>query len=378
MDGETAAADGRAATNPLCNDTKLKLGTFSSNLSGGCTVSAADGVLEMNWPNTRKLAELADDMEFEALVPVGRWKGFGGETNFNGDGFECYTWAAGMSPINQNSSIFATSHVPTVHPCMAAKQGMTIDHISSGRFTLNIVCGWFKPEIEMFGAPILEHDRRYKMAAEWIEIITRLWTAEEEFDYEGEYFQVSNAICGPLPVQRPHPAIMSAGTSDVGRAFAAKYADVAFISHQGRKPEEMSEVVDSYRQAAWDDHRRKISVWTTSYVYQGDTESDARALYKHVVHENGDVAAVDNLLGVMGVDKAHIPPERLKIMHEHVMAGWGGFPLIGTAAQIVDGLQAISGMGFDGTLVSFPRYIDGMTRFRDETYPLLKQTPLRC
>ena len=47
--------------------------------------------------------------------------------------------------------MFATSHVPTIHPILVAKQGMTVDHISGGRFALNVVTGWHKPEIEMFG-----------------------------------------------------------------------------------------------------------------------------------------------------------------------------------------------------------------------------------
>ena len=364
-------------TNPLFNETKLKLGTFSTNLSGGCTISSAEGVLELTWPNTRTLARLADDMQFEALVPVGRWKGFGGKTNFNGDGFESYTWAAGIGAINSSSSVFSTSHVPTVHPCLAAKQGMTIDHITGGRFTLNIVCGWYKPEIEMFGSSLIEHDRRYDMAAEWIEIIAKLWTAEKEFDYEGEYYQIKNAICGPQPVQRPRPAIMSAGSSDVGRAFAVKFADVAFTAHQGRTPEEMKKVVETYHKEAWDNHRRKISVWTNSYIYHGETEKEAKDLFDYVVNEKGDQASADNLLESTGIDKSYIPPERLKIMRTHVMAGWGGFPLVGTTEQIIDGLQAVSDLGFDGTLLSWPRYIDGMTHFRDEIYPLLKQTPLR-
>ena len=68
-------------------------------------------------------------------------------------------WALGIT----------TSHVPTVHPVMAAKQATTVDHISNGRFALNVVCGWFRPELEMFGAPLMEHDMRYEYAAEWVE-----------------------------------------------------------------------------------------------------------------------------------------------------------------------------------------------------------------
>jgi len=53
-------------TNPLFNDRKLKLGTFSTNLGGGCAISTIDGTLKVSWPNTLELGRMADEMEFEA------------------------------------------------------------------------------------------------------------------------------------------------------------------------------------------------------------------------------------------------------------------------------------------------------------------------
>ena len=116
----------RESSNPLFGSAKLKLGTFCTNLSGGCTMSSIDGLLKADWPSTVALAQLAEEMNFEALVPVGRWKGFGGATDFNSAGFECYTWAAAIGALTKRAAVFATSHVPTVHPVMAAKQGTTI------------------------------------------------------------------------------------------------------------------------------------------------------------------------------------------------------------------------------------------------------------
>jgi len=77
MDARSRADQLREASNPLFNNRKLKLGTFCSNLSGGCTMSSIDGILQARWDDTLTLARMADEMEFEAIVPVGRWKGFG-------------------------------------------------------------------------------------------------------------------------------------------------------------------------------------------------------------------------------------------------------------------------------------------------------------
>ncbi len=68
---------------------------------------------------------------------------------------------------------------------------------------------------------------------------------------------------------------------------------------------------------------------------------------------------------------------RRNAMAEMMISGWGGFALVGTKEQIVDGLVTLSQIGLDGVLLSWPRYIEGMREFRDVTYPLLKQTGLR-
>jgi hypothetical protein len=214
MNERATVQDQRGKTNPVFNDRKLKLGTFGTNLDRGCAISTIDGVLEINWPNTLELARISEEMEFEALVPIGRWHGFGGHTNFNGPGFECFSWASAIGASTKYSGIFATSHVPTIHPVMAAKQATTIDHVTGGRFALNIVTGWNRPEIEMFGSPLMEHDDRYDCAVEWLDVLKKLWTREEPFDFEGRFDKIKKGYLQPEPIQRPFPAVMNAGGSD--------------------------------------------------------------------------------------------------------------------------------------------------------------------
>src|SRR5947199_4492033 len=103
-------ADTRHATNPLFNENRLKLGIFGLNVSNGCAITTAEGHLEADWPTMQRIVTTGDAAGFEAMVPVARWKGFGGATNFNGSCFETYTWAAGMSAVTQHAAIFATSH----------------------------------------------------------------------------------------------------------------------------------------------------------------------------------------------------------------------------------------------------------------------------
>jgi FMNH2-dependent dimethyl sulfone monooxygenase len=184
----------RSEVNPALGRRKLKLGTFQTNLDSGCVMSDLDGRLEISWPNTVTLAQLADAMNFEALVPVARWRGFGGATDPQGPGFETFTWAAGIAGATHNAGVISTSHVALNHPIVAAKQSTVIDHISGGRYTLNVVNGWNYPEMDMFGVSLLEHEDRYACAEEWVTIVKRLWTEDERFDFDGRFYQIKGRL----------------------------------------------------------------------------------------------------------------------------------------------------------------------------------------
>jgi FMNH2-dependent dimethyl sulfone monooxygenase len=367
----------RRRSNPVFNDRTLKLGTFQTNLDSGCVMSDLEGRLAISWRSTTALAKLADEMEFEAIVPVARWRGFGGANNPQGPGFETYTWAAGIAASTDHAGVVATSHCSINHPIVAAKQSTVIDHISRGRFTLNIVTGWNKPEIDMFGVEMLEHDERYSMAEEWLHIVKRLWTDDDDFDHDGKYYRIKKGYLQPKPLQAPYPAIMNAGGSDRGRHFAAKHCDIVYTVLTSTDIDDCRAHVQSYRKLAREEYGREIGVWSLAYVVQAETEQEARRFYQYYVHEKGDWAAAENVVAMLGLTAKTIPPERMQAMKEHFVAGWSGYPLIGSRDQIVDGLKALSSIGLDGVLLSWPRFEDQMREFKDRTYPLLVQAALR-
>jgi FMNH2-dependent dimethyl sulfone monooxygenase len=368
----------RRTTNPLFNDNKMKLGIFGGNVSSGCAVTTAPQALKTTWQNSRFVAQMADQAGLEAVVPVARWKGFGGPSNFNGTCFETYTWAAGLAEATEHAAIFSTSHVPTVHPIMAAKQATTIDHISDGRFALNIVCGWFEPELVMFGAPIMEHDTRYEYAQEWLDVLKLLWTSEDEFDFEGRFFKINKGFHQPKPIQQPFPAIMNAGGSPVGQRWAAKNADMAFVVLQQHDYEGAKRQVDHLRSLARDEFGREIGVWASGYVVSRPTEKEARDYLNWYVVEMGDDIAVDNIARVLGLQSAVVPPEIMEPFKFHFKAGWGGYPLVGTPEQITDELSTLARVGIDGVLLSWLNYQEEGPAFMTEVLPLLEQAGLRA
>lgn len=365
-------------TNPIFNNRKLKLGTFGTNLKGGCSITSGEGALAGDWKSALEVAKLADEMELEAIVPVGRFRGFGGETDYGGTSFEAYTFAAGIAAQTNYSAVFSTSHVPTIGPVMAAKQAATVDHISGGRFVLNLVTGWHKTEMEMFGAAMLDHDTRYDVAVEWIEIIKQLWERDEPLNYEGKFYHIKDALLKPRPIQRPRPPVMCAGQSPKGKHFAAKYCDIAFTSFEklGVLPD-MQRIVEDFRRTAREEYGRELRMWSIAYIVQGDTEEEARKMYNYYVREKGDFVAATNLMTINSVHSEGWSANAIRERLEDTIGGFGSYPLIGTPEQITDGLQLLSDAGIEGVILSWPNYKSGMEQFQQKTVPLLKQADLR-
>ena len=115
-----------------------------------------------SWEDNLRMAILADDAGLDFLLPIGRWKGYGGETDYQGSSFETITWASGLLAQTRRITVFGTVHVPLFHPVLAAKQMVTADHIGHGRFGLNVVSGWNPIEFGMMGVAF------YYLSLYWI------------------------------------------------------------------------------------------------------------------------------------------------------------------------------------------------------------------
>ncbi len=359
----------------LTSPHRLKLAVFGVNVSSGCSMTEAEGTLKITWDESVAVARAAERAGIEALIPVARWKGMGGKVNFNHRNFETFTWAAGLSAVTERLSVFATFHVPTVHPVRAAKEVATIDHISGGRFGLNIVAGWNWKELKMFGLDQREHDARYDAADEWITLCKELWTREGEFDFEGEYFHSPGVYSEPKPLQQPHPALMSAGNSERGQRYAAKHTDINFVV--APTIEAAGNIAADVKRMAREDYGRDIQVFGQAYVVCRDTEAEAKEYVDYYVHKMGDREGVQNLLDVLIPNSRSALGTGWQAMADNMIAGYGAIPLVGTREQVVEGMKAFADAGIDGITLSWVNYLEGLEQFERELLPLMREAGLR-
>jgi alkanesulfonate monooxygenase SsuD/methylene tetrahydromethanopterin reductase-like flavin-dependent oxidoreductase (luciferase family) len=362
--------------NPLYNDNRMKLGVMAFNCSHGSTVTTADGTWPMTWDDNAALARMVDVAGMEVVLPVGRWKGYGGETNFNNRSFETLTWASGIGAITSYCTVFATVHAPLIHPVAAAKMAATADHISGGRFALNLVAGWYRDEFSMFSPDWLEHDDRYRYAEEWIELVKRLWRADETFDHDGHYFKGKGLWSEPKPLQRPRPPIMNAGSSPTGQAFSARHADMNFVMLRQQDEDSDSAQIRQLKTLAAD-IGRSSQCWIHGYVVCRETEKEAQEYLHHYVVERGDDEAVTNMLRLFGLESNTLEPAVMDAFRFHFKAGFGGYPLVGAPDRIVERIERLSSMGVDGILLSFVDYLTETRQWIDDVLPLMEQAGLR-
>ena len=372
-DAETKPAQDRRETNALLNDQPMKLGLFGINCSGGLIMSHAPSSFEITWEHQKSIARQADALGFEALVPVARWKGFGGSTNFNGNCFETYTWAAGISEATENIAVASTSHLPTVHPIVAAKAATTIDRISHGRFALNLVMGWVPPEMEMFGGEQRQHDERYAFGQAWVDYVMQLWHEPGSFDIDNKFFQGRDIEAYPKPHQGPNPVLLNAGNSPSGIEFSARNVDINFASLDTL--ENIKTYTDKVRAKARDDYNRQIDVMTYGLVVCRETEKEAKDAFQQVL-DDGDWGAAGNVIKI-ALSGASQSFDHAREMSERFIAGWGGYPLVGTPEQVVEGMKQLNEAGMGGMIMGMIDPDKELPVFKQEILPLMIKEGIR-
>jgi dimethylsulfone monooxygenase len=360
--------------NLMLTPDRFKLGLFSANCSGGMSITTVPEQWPATWDGNLKLAQMADSAGLDFLLPVARWIGFpGAQTTFMKSVLETTTWAAGLLASTRDIAVLSTVHTAVNNPVVVAKQIATLDQIGHGRAGLNVVAGWFKPEYEALGLELPpDHKTRYGYAQEWLDIIAKLWTTEEPFDWNGEFFKLKNVYSDPKPFRGSVPLVNAAGSGE-GREFAVRNANFLFTPaiDLSRSETEIADIKDRAQKAG-----RQVDVLTFSHCVCRPTEAEARDYYKYYV-ERSDWQSVDYVMKMQFATAQSFPHDLLALIKERMAAGHGGFPLIGSPEQVADGLEALQKAGFSGTTLSFVNYVDELPYFVEAVLPILERRGVR-
>lgn len=215
---------------------------------------------------------------------------------------EPITILSALAAVTSHIGLVGTLTVSYSEPFNVARQFASLDHISGGRAGWNVVTSWLGDTAANFSkAEHPAHDVRYRIAAEYLDVVQGLWDSWEDdalvgdkdsgvfvdpdklhrLDHQGEFFQVR----GPLNIKRGpqgHPVIFQAGASNDGRNFASKRADAIFAAaatfEEGASY--YSDVKERARGFGRDPDTLFVLPGITPFI--GDTDAEAEARYREV------------------------------------------------------------------------------------------------
>ena len=368
-----------SVSNPMFGEQTFKIGLFSANCSGGLAVTTVPEQWAAEWDEIVELTCLAEDGGLEFILPVAKWKGYGGESDILGRSYETFTHGAALAALTTKMTIFVTVHVPLVHPTYAAKSLATIDHISRGRVGLNMVCGWNQDEFDLFGVAV-DPDRRYEQGLEWYRLLMKLYDGGPEFSWNGDFYSGQHMHTNPLPIQRPRPITMSAGVSPQSQEFAAVTSDFLFTAVAALK--NAPSLIGDMKSYAGK-FERDIGVYTMSHVVCRETRKEAEEYFYFFAEECADRDALSYYEAKKGVKMANAdrggsvsPANRLP---GQVYTGSypGAYPLVGAPDDVAREIIHMHELGLDVMTIAFVNYLDELPFFLEAVLPRLEAAGIR-
>ena len=376
----------------------------------------------------QNLAQIAERGTFDSVFLADGVQIWGDVRHTAAGRFEPLTLLTALSQVTDHIGLIATASTGFSEPYNLARLFSSLDHISGGRAGWNVVTTAQDRSAQNFNRSAnQEHGERYQRADEFLDVVTALWDSWEddalvvdqdsgvfadeakvhEIGHKGRFFSVR----GPLNAVRSpqgHPLIVQAGSSEDGKAFAARWAEAVFTAQQTHE-EAVAFYTDLKRRAAGFGRAADgLKVLPGIVPVLGGTEQEAKALADELTSLIIPERAVRQLTDMIGIDLTghpldsplpELPPvtdingakSRFELVRDLAVrekltlrqllgrlgGGRGHQVVAGTPEQIADHIELWFRTGAaDGFNVMAPLLPSGLEEFVDHVVPLLRARKL--
>ncbi|HWK45236.1 MAG TPA: LLM class flavin-dependent oxidoreductase [Stellaceae bacterium] len=326
-----------------------------------------------------------------------------------------------MAAVTRHLGFGVTCNLTYEPPYLFARRMSTLDHLTRGRIGWNIVTGYLDSAARGMGLEAQpDHDRRYDIADEYMDVVYKLWEGSWEDDavlrdrdgrvfaqpdkihpihHRGEHYTLDAIhLCEPSPQRTP--VLYQAGASTRGRAFAATHAECVFLYNpskagtratvadirrraaaKGRDPADImvflgrTVVVGRTRREAqekYEEYHRHASIEGSLAHYSSSTGVDFSRyeLDEPIRHEKNDA----NNSALEAITKGSEEPWTVRKLIGQMGLGSRSQPLIGSAEEVADDLQAwIEETDIDGFNLSRIVTPESLEDFVDLVVPVLQE-----
>ncbi|MFG1285562.1 LLM class flavin-dependent oxidoreductase [Xanthobacter versatilis] len=343
---------------------------------------------------------------------------------------EPLTWLAAIAAATTHIGLIGTASTTYYEPYNLARLYASLDHLSGGRAGWNIVTTAVPQASGNFGlAETPSHAERYARAAEFLDVVTKLWDSWEDdalvadpisgvfaddarihpIEHVGRHFRVKGALNTPRSPQG-RPVYVQAGSSDDGRSFAARYAEAIFTAHQTVESAQgfYADIKKQAHSLGRNPDHVKILPGISPYI--GSTEAEAKRLYDEVNDLIQPAYSITQLKQITGVDFTGHPPDgvvsldafadagpdrtvasrfqlvvdivkrekpTLRQLIDRLAGARGHYVVVGTPEKIANEIQLWFEKGAaDGFNVMPPWFRGGFDLFTSQVVPILRKRGL--
>jgi alkanesulfonate monooxygenase len=283
------------------------------------------------------------------------------------DILENWTGAAALAAITRRIELIAAIKPLLLHPVVLAKMALQIEDISGGRFGINLVNAWYRPELDRSGIGFPDHDDRYAYGREWVEIVDGL-TSGRRVDFKGRHFNIASYQLRPGDKYRTRPTIYLGGESEAARTLAADTADVFFMNGQP---------LDDIHALIQDVARRPrrgapIRFGMAAFVVARETDAEAEA-------ELADLFAIseqDKPTRARLLANADPEAQMFKTAAKEARVGTNGGTsarLVGSYDTVARRIAAFHAIGVELFMLQFQPFDENMRRFAEHVMPRVRR-----
>lgn len=268
------------------------------------------------------------------------------------DGFLIGAHAASVTSRLQ----FLLAHRPGfVAPTLAARKLATLDQLSGGRLACHLISGGSDADQAKDGDHV-DHAGRYRRTEEYAQILTRVWTEPEPFDYAGEFYRFESGYSDIRCAQQPRIPLYGGGGSDAAIACLAPYIDVFML--WGEPLAETAAFMERVRTAAGDNPIR-FSVSTRPILgrTEGEAWDRARSILRQIKSRIGNraVPAPENVGSKRLLDAAAAREVHDTCLYTALAEATGArgnsTALVGTPETVAEAMVAYYDLGATSLLI---------------------------
>ena len=342
---------------PLCSDDFRHLGV-------------PDGELRSSWAHTSRIAQRAEELGFRNILCPSSYQ----------VGQDTLTFVAGMAPRLKTMSMLAAIRCGEVQPAMLARTVATLDHMTEGRLTLNVISSDFPGEVA-------DSAFRYRRSWEVVEILKQAWT-QDKIDYAGEIYQIKGLSTDPVrPYQSGGPLLYFGGYSPDALELCGAHCDT-YLMWPEPKTLIAQRMRDAHERAA--KYGRVLDYGLRVHMIVRDTEAEAREYACELVSRLDDGKGAEirgRALDAVSLGVALQSANRDRADDEgyvepHLWTGIGrarsgcGAAIVGSVDQVLSEIHAYQKMGIRAFIFSGYPHLQECEIFGTKVLPQLKTVNL--